>query len=73
MKLMPNHPSLFLVLLVILPRKRLFQRCLISIDSFQAVDEAIAKHEICTNTTEGIARRLFYLALPPSMETLLAI
>ncbi|KAG9158245.1 hypothetical protein Leryth_000387 [Lithospermum erythrorhizon] len=36
-------------------------------EGFQALDEAIAKHEICRNTTEGTARRLFYLALPPSV------
>ncbi|GAA0147518.1 dehydrogenase [Lithospermum erythrorhizon] len=36
-------------------------------ERFQALDEAIAKHEICRNTTEGTVRRLFYLALPPSV------
>ncbi|GAA0158148.1 hypothetical protein LIER_15247 [Lithospermum erythrorhizon] len=36
-------------------------------EGFQALDEAIAKHEICRNTTKGTVQRLFYLALPPSV------
>ncbi|KAG9147602.1 hypothetical protein Leryth_007386 [Lithospermum erythrorhizon] len=36
------YPSLFLVFLVILPRKRLFRRCLISIDKYltKSADDA---------------------------------
>ncbi|KAG9158949.1 hypothetical protein Leryth_013325 [Lithospermum erythrorhizon] len=36
-------------------------------EGFQALDAAIAEHEISTNTAEGTSRRLFYLALPPSV------
>ncbi|KAL0377338.1 UNVERIFIED_CONTAM: Glucose-6-phosphate 1-dehydrogenase, cytoplasmic isoform [Sesamum radiatum] len=34
---------------------------------FQELDKAISEHEISKNSTEGSSRRLFYLALPPSV------
>ncbi|KAL8529415.1 hypothetical protein ACS0TY_006735 [Phlomoides rotata] len=36
-------------------------------EGFQALDKAISEHEISKNSTEGSSRRLFYLALPPSV------
>ncbi|CAA0823463.1 Glucose-6-phosphate 1-dehydrogenase- cytoplasmic isoform 2 [Striga hermonthica] len=36
-------------------------------EGFQALDKAISQHEVSRNTTEGTSRRLFYLALPPSV------
>lgn len=36
-------------------------------EGFQTLDKAIYEHEISRNSTEGSARRLFYLALPPSV------
>ncbi|XP_073148306.1 glucose-6-phosphate 1-dehydrogenase, cytoplasmic isoform-like [Henckelia pumila] len=34
---------------------------------FQALDKAISEHEVSKSTMEGSSRRLFYLALPPSV------
>ncbi|KAL1531586.1 Glucose-6-phosphate 1-dehydrogenase, cytoplasmic isoform [Salvia divinorum] len=36
-------------------------------EGFQALDKAISEHEFSKNSTEGSSRRLFYLALPPSV------
>lgn len=36
-------------------------------EGFKRLDKAISEHEICTKTSEGSSRRLFYLALPPSV------
>lgn len=36
-------------------------------EGFQALDKAISEHEFSRNSTEGSSRRLFYLALPPSV------
>ncbi|EPS70489.1 glucose-6-phosphate 1-dehydrogenase [Genlisea aurea] len=36
-------------------------------DGFKTLDDAIYKHEVSRNTIEGSSRRLFYLALPPSV------
>lgn len=36
-------------------------------EGFQELDKAISEHEISKNSTEGSCRRLFYLALPPSV------
>ncbi|PNY01641.1 glucose-6-phosphate 1-dehydrogenase cytoplasmic, partial [Trifolium pratense] len=36
-------------------------------DDFRLLDKEISKHESLTNTAEGSSRRLFYLALPPSV------
>jgi glucose-6-phosphate 1-dehydrogenase len=36
-------------------------------EGFQALDKAIYKHEVATKVVEGSSRRLFYLALPPSV------
>ncbi|KAL3640064.1 Glucose-6-phosphate 1-dehydrogenase, cytoplasmic isoform [Castilleja foliolosa] len=36
-------------------------------EGFQALDRAISEHEVSKNSTEGTSRRLFYLALPPSV------
>ncbi|KAL0331892.1 UNVERIFIED_CONTAM: Glucose-6-phosphate 1-dehydrogenase, cytoplasmic isoform [Sesamum calycinum] len=36
-------------------------------EGFQELDKAISEHEISKNSTEGSSRRLFYLALPPSV------
>ncbi|CAH9090585.1 unnamed protein product [Cuscuta europaea] len=36
-------------------------------EGFQSLDKAISEHEVSKNSTEGSARRLFYLALPPSV------
>ncbi|KAI3463078.1 hypothetical protein Pfo_019741 [Paulownia fortunei] len=36
-------------------------------EGFQALDKAISEHEISKNSMEGSSRRLFYLALPPSV------
>ncbi|KAK9039591.1 hypothetical protein V6N11_014787 [Hibiscus sabdariffa] len=36
-------------------------------EGFQLLDKEIAKHEISKNSQEGSSRRLFYLALPPSV------
>ncbi|KAM7267870.1 hypothetical protein ACFE04_010036 [Oxalis oulophora] len=36
-------------------------------EGFKQLDEEISKHEFAKNTTEGSSRRLFYLALPPSV------
>ncbi|XP_051143948.1 glucose-6-phosphate 1-dehydrogenase, cytoplasmic isoform [Andrographis paniculata] len=36
-------------------------------EGFQALDKAIYEHEISKNSMEGSSRRLFYLALPPSV------
>ncbi|XP_011097324.1 glucose-6-phosphate 1-dehydrogenase, cytoplasmic isoform [Sesamum indicum] len=34
---------------------------------FKALDKAISEHEISKHSMEGLSRRLFYLALPPSV------
>lgn len=36
-------------------------------EGFRSLDKAIYEHEVSKNSTEGSARRLFYLALPPSV------
>ncbi|KAL7135893.1 hypothetical protein ABFS83_11G128800 [Erythranthe nasuta] len=36
-------------------------------EGFQALDKAISEYEISINSAEGSSRRLFYLALPPSV------
>ncbi|KAF5457341.1 hypothetical protein F2P56_021450 [Juglans regia] len=36
-------------------------------EGFQLLDKEIAKHELSKNSVEGSSRRLFYLALPPSV------
>ncbi|KAM7509232.1 hypothetical protein LguiA_019685 [Lonicera macranthoides] len=36
-------------------------------EGFQLLDKAIYAHEVSTKVAEGSARRLFYLALPPSV------
>ncbi|XP_031382724.1 glucose-6-phosphate 1-dehydrogenase 6, cytoplasmic [Punica granatum] len=36
-------------------------------EGFQRLDKEISQHEISKNTSEGTSRRLFYLALPPSV------
>lgn len=36
-------------------------------EGFQELDEAISEHEISKKSMEGSCRRLFYLALPPSV------
>lgn len=36
-------------------------------DGFRLLDKKISEHESVTNTAEGSSRRLFYLALPPSV------
>ena len=36
-------------------------------EGFQRLDRAISEHEISKNSSEGSSRRLFYLALPPSV------
>ncbi|XP_051141261.1 glucose-6-phosphate 1-dehydrogenase, cytoplasmic isoform [Andrographis paniculata] len=36
-------------------------------EGFRELDKAISKHEISKNSAEGSSRRLFYLALPPSV------
>ncbi|KAL8124247.1 glucose-6-phosphate 1-dehydrogenase 6, cytoplasmic-like [Apium graveolens] len=36
-------------------------------EGFQLLDKEIAEHEILRNSKEGSSRRLFYLALPPSV------
>ncbi|KAJ7974743.1 Glucose-6-phosphate 1-dehydrogenase [Quillaja saponaria] len=36
-------------------------------DGFRLLDKEISKHEYSKNTVEGSSRRLFYLALPPSV------
>ncbi|KAI9176868.1 hypothetical protein LWI28_007992 [Acer negundo] len=36
-------------------------------EGFQRLDKKISEHEISKNSTEGSSRRLFYLALPPSV------
>ncbi|EFH53294.1 glucose-6-phosphate dehydrogenase 5 [Arabidopsis lyrata subsp. lyrata] len=36
-------------------------------EGFKRLDEAISEHEISKRTSEGSSRRLFYLALPPSV------
>ncbi|RAL46917.1 unnamed protein product [Cuscuta campestris] len=36
-------------------------------EGFQSLDKAISEHEVSKNSTEGSSRRLFYLALPPSV------
>ncbi|KAL8043763.1 hypothetical protein ABFX02_08G006300 [Erythranthe guttata] len=36
-------------------------------EGFQELDKAISEHELSKNSTEGSSRRLFYLALPPSV------
>ncbi|CAL5371700.1 unnamed protein product [Camellia sinensis] len=36
-------------------------------EGFQLLDKEISKHEFSKNTKEGSSRRLFYLALPPSV------
>ncbi|KAH0908421.1 hypothetical protein HID58_031742, partial [Brassica napus] len=36
-------------------------------DGFKRLDKAISEHEISKKTSEGSSRRLFYLALPPSV------
>lgn len=36
-------------------------------EGFQRLDKAISEHEIAKNSSEGSSRRLFYLALPPSV------
>jgi glucose-6-phosphate 1-dehydrogenase len=36
-------------------------------EGFQRLDKEISEHEVTKNSTEGSSRRLFYLALPPSV------
>jgi glucose-6-phosphate 1-dehydrogenase len=36
-------------------------------EGFQRLDKEISEHEVTKNKTEGSSRRLFYLALPPSV------
>ncbi|KAL9995350.1 putative glucose-6-phosphate dehydrogenase (NADP(+)) [Helianthus debilis subsp. tardiflorus] len=36
-------------------------------EGFRLLDKAISEYELSKNTTEGSSRRLFYLALPPSV------
>ncbi|KAH8519336.1 hypothetical protein H0E87_000939, partial [Populus deltoides] len=36
-------------------------------DGFQLLDKEISQHEVSKNSAEGSSRRLFYLALPPSV------
>lgn len=36
-------------------------------DGFKKLDKEISEHEIAKNSYEGSSRRLFYLALPPSV------
>ncbi|KAK7395710.1 hypothetical protein VNO78_16277 [Psophocarpus tetragonolobus] len=36
-------------------------------DGFRLLDKEISKHEYLKNSVEGLSRRLFYLALPPSV------
>ncbi|KZV17307.1 glucose-6-phosphate 1-dehydrogenase, cytoplasmic isoform-like [Dorcoceras hygrometricum] len=36
-------------------------------EGFQALDKAISGHELSKNSMDGTSRRLFYLALPPSV------
>ncbi|KAJ0230511.1 Glucose-6-phosphate 1-dehydrogenase 6 [Hirschfeldia incana] len=36
-------------------------------DGFKRLDKAISEHEISKNSSQGSSRRLFYLALPPSV------
>lgn len=36
-------------------------------EGFQALDKAISEHEVSKKSVEGTSRRLFYLALPPSV------
>ncbi|XP_019185365.1 PREDICTED: glucose-6-phosphate 1-dehydrogenase, cytoplasmic isoform-like [Ipomoea nil] len=36
-------------------------------EGFRSLDKAIYEHEVSKNSTEGSSRRLFYLALPPSV------
>ncbi|GKB15887.1 glucose-6-phosphate 1-dehydrogenase, cytoplasmic isoform [Tanacetum coccineum] len=36
-------------------------------DGFRLLDKAISEYELSKNSTEGSSRRLFYLALPPSV------
>jgi len=36
-------------------------------EGFQLLDKAISEYELSKNSTEGSSRRLFYLALPPSV------
>ncbi|KAL5538509.1 hypothetical protein UlMin_043589, partial [Ulmus minor] len=38
-----------------------------STEGFQLLDKEISEHEVAKNSTEGSSRRLFYLALPPSV------
>lgn len=38
-----------------------------SADGFKRLDKAISEHEVAKKTSEGSSRRLFYLALPPSV------
>ncbi|XP_010248854.1 PREDICTED: glucose-6-phosphate 1-dehydrogenase, cytoplasmic isoform [Nelumbo nucifera] len=38
-----------------------------SVDGFRLLDKEISEHEISKNSLEGSSRRLFYLALPPSV------
>ncbi|XP_022870684.1 glucose-6-phosphate 1-dehydrogenase, cytoplasmic isoform-like, partial [Olea europaea var. sylvestris] len=42
-------------------------------EGFQALDKAITEQEISKNIREGLSRRLFYLALPPSVYPQVAI
>ncbi|VFQ73533.1 unnamed protein product [Cuscuta campestris] len=38
-----------------------------SVEAFQSLDKAISEHEKSKNSIEGSSKRLFYLALPPSI------
>ncbi|XP_022154181.1 glucose-6-phosphate 1-dehydrogenase, cytoplasmic isoform [Momordica charantia] len=38
-----------------------------SAEGFQKLDKEISEHEISRNSSEGLSRRLFYFALPPSV------
>ncbi|KAL2529070.1 Glucose-6-phosphate 1-dehydrogenase [Forsythia ovata] len=39
----------------------------LQLEGFLTLDKAISEHETSRNTSEGSSRRLFYLALPPSV------
>lgn len=36
-------------------------------EGFQLLDKEISEHELAKNSAKGSSRRLFYLALPPSV------
>lgn len=41
-------------------------------EGFRLLDKEISEHEISKNSREGSSRRLFYLALPPSVYPLVS-